>query len=141
MNAVLRFLIALILSPAVPAIVIVTAALPSPGFVLPLAKTLLVYGYLATLLVAAPTLLVFRRQFSRSPVMVIPLAGIIGALIAAMPFLAAISSRALKWTDWTSFLALVPVSVIGAMFGVLAGVTFFLIGGPSLSRWNADRAL
>lgn len=105
-----------------------------------MAKTLLVYGYLATLLVAAPALLVFRRQFSRKPAMVVPFAGIIGALVAAMPFFAAMGSGELKLTDWASFLALVPVSAIGAMLGVLAGVFFFFIGGSSLSRWNEDRA-
>lgn len=132
MNTTVRLLVGLCLAPAVPALMLVVAALPSPGVVLPIAKTLLLYGYLATFLAAAPILLIFRRRFAQKPALVIPLAGCIGMLIAALPFLAALVSGELKASDWPSFLALVPAFALGAMLGTLSGVAFFLISRPSL---------
>jgi hypothetical protein len=121
-----RLILALFVAPAVPGVVLVVASLGSYESVLPLARALLWYGYIAAFLVAAPMLIVFRRQFSRKPVAVIPFAGAIGALAAGTPFVAAIYGGTTA-ADWPSFLALVPLLGIGAMFGLLSGLVFWLI--------------
>ena len=122
-----RPILALFVAPAVPAVVLVVASLGSYESVLPLARALLWYGYIAAFLVAAPMLIVLRRQFSRKPVAVIPFAGAIGALAAGTPFVAAVYNGGTTAADWPSFLALVPLLGIGGMFGLLSGLVFWLI--------------
>lgn len=122
-----RLVLSLLIAPAVPAVVLIVASLGSYQSVLPLARALLWYGYIAAFLVAAPMLIVYRRQFSRKPVAVIPFAGAIGALAAGTPFVAAVYNGGATAADWPSFLALVPLLGIGAMFGLLSGLVFWLI--------------
>lgn len=140
MNIGFRLLIAFAVAPAVPAIVLLTAALPSPNVVLPIAKTLLAYGYLATLLVALPLFLIWRRRLASKPALVVPLAGAIGALVAMTPFFLVATVGDAQSIDWTSLLAIVPVSALGATFGALSGLAFLLIGGSSLSRVSVEHA-
>jgi hypothetical protein len=123
-----------------PALVLVAASLPgSYESVLPLARTLLWYGYISAFLAAAPVLIVFRRQFSRKPVAVIPFAGALGALAAATPFVAALYNEGVSAAEWPSFLALVPLLGIGAMFGALSGLVFWLIAKPAVQMSGDSR--
>lgn len=55
----LRFFAALIVAPAIPALLFSIAALPSFMVVFPTAKALLIHGYLAAFLVAASVFFVF----------------------------------------------------------------------------------
>ena len=138
MSIILRLLIAFAVAPAVPAIILLGAALPSPNVVWPIAKTLLVYGYLASLLVALPAFFFWRRRLASKPTLVVPIAGAIGTLVASTPFLVVMVRSDVRSVDWTSLLALVPLSALGATFGVLSGVAFLLICGSSLSRMGVE---
>jgi hypothetical protein len=110
---------------------LIVASVPgSYESVLPLARLVLWYGYISAIL-ATPILAAFRRQFSRKPVAVIPFAGAVGALAAASPFVAAVYNEGVSASDWPSFLGLVPLLAIGAMFGALSGLVFWLIARPT----------
>jgi hypothetical protein len=134
MSSLIRLLIAFAIAPLTPALVLVAGSLPNANVVLPIAEALVVYGYLASVFFALPALLIWRKRIASKPVLVLPLAGVTGALVAAVQFVAA-SGGGDSWSfDLSSSLALVPVVAVGATFGVLSGLSFFFIAGPSLSR-------
>jgi hypothetical protein len=114
---------------------VIVASVPgSYESVLPLARILLWYGYVLAFLVAAPVLVVFRKQFSRNPILVLPFASALGVLAAATPFVAAAYDEGVSARDWPSFLGLVPLLGIGAMFGVLSGLVFWLIARQAIAN-------
>ena len=134
MNMSVRPIAGLVLAPAVPAVVLAAYSLPSNlQMVLPLAKTVLLYGYASALLVALPILVVFSRYFSRKPLAVIPFAGVIGALAGASPFALVALNEGIKLSDWPLLIALLPVLGMGAFFGMLSGLVYWLMVRSSRS--------
>lgn len=128
MKPVQRSVLALCISPAVPAVVLVLAAFPFDfGTAVPLAKALLVYGYVAAFAVALPLMLVFKMHFSRKPASVIWLSAALGALVAVFPFLLALFSGQVSAADWPSFFAMFPLLAMGAAFGAASGVTYLFV--------------
>jgi hypothetical protein len=133
-----RFFAALIVAPATPAFLFYFAALPSSMVVFPMAKALLIYGYLAAFLVAAPVFFIFKKRFSEAPALIILLGAVVGALTAMQPFFMALLGEGLSASDWHSFLGMGPVLIIGGALGVISGVVFFLLAGSSLSERGTE---
>jgi hypothetical protein len=134
MISLVRLLVAFLTAPLVPAFVLLAASLPNANVVLPIAEVLVVYGYLASVFFALPALLVWRGRIASKPVLVVPISGVAGALVAALQFVAASGGGGTWSFDLSSSLALFPVVAVGAAFGVLSGLSFFLIAGSSLSK-------